>query len=340
MRQSNTRTVAEQKPLGVIDVVSAGLDLVRRRPWTLLIPILIDVMIWVLPRLSLTQLFRPYTEELMSMTAQSGDPETVEQARRLIQEMTGSLNLFGLVTTALNSITHLPSLFRLDKYPSGVVNVTSPVSALAYTQQLAAPELMVVLFVPMFLLGLLLVAIYLEWVAQGVRPLETPAPGAALVRIAQLWLRLIGYALVLLGMALAGTLILGLVQAIVPSAELAAFFTVLFMVGLFWLSIYFYFVTAAMAVSGINLRLAIRRSVFLFRAFFWATLGLVVLSVFLNRGLAIVWDGLTVSSFGVVIAIAANAYIGTSLIAAAMVYYQDRMNLSERWRQTARGAKK
>ncbi len=340
MRQSNTRTVAEQKPLGVIDAVSAGLDLVRRRPWTLLIPILIDVMIWVLPRLSLTQLFRPYVEEMLTVAAQSGDPETVEQARQMVQELTGTLNLFGLVTTALNSVTHLPSLFRLDKYPSGVVNVTSPVSAWAFTQQLAAPELMVVLFVPMFLLGLLLAAIYLEWIAQGVRPLETPAPGAALVRIARLWLRLMGYALVLFGVALSGTLMMGLVQSIVPSPELAGFFTLLFMVGLFWLTIYFYFVIAAMAVGGVNVLVAIRRSVLLFRIFFWSTIGLVVLSVFLNRGLAIVWDGLAVTSFGVVIAIAANAYIGTSLIAAAMVYYQDRMNLLERWRQTTRSAKK
>ena len=55
MRQTNTRSVAEQKPLGVIDAVSAGLTLVWRRPWTLVVPILFDAMIWLLPRLSLAQ---------------------------------------------------------------------------------------------------------------------------------------------------------------------------------------------------------------------------------------------------------------------------------------------
>jgi hypothetical protein len=95
-----------------------------------------------------------------------------------------------------------------------------------------------------------------------------------------------------------------------------------------------------MAVSGVALRMAIRHSTLLFRVFFWSAIGLVLLSVFLERGLAIIWDGLTVSSIGVVIAIAANAYIGTSLVAAAMVFYQDRMRAVERMRQKRKTAQK
>ncbi|MBI4675931.1 MAG: hypothetical protein HY741_30180 [Chloroflexi bacterium] len=340
MRQSNTRTVVEQKPLGIIDSISAGLDLVRRRPWTLFIPILLDLMIWLAPRLSLTQLFRPFAELMVNiLTALSGDPQASDQARRMFQEMTGSLNLFGVVTTALNAVMHLPSLFKVDKYPAPVVNMPSPINA-AFPQAQALPEVVVALFVPLFLLGLLLAAVYLEWIAQGVRPLQTQPPGATLVRIAQLWLRLIVFALLLIGLALAAALSVTLLQASVANPELVAFFALLIMVGLFWISIYFFFVAAAMAVSGIHLRLAVQRSVLLFRAFFWSAIGLVALSVFLERGLAIVWDGLTVTTAGVVIAIAANAYIGTSLIAAAMVYYQDRMNLIERWRQAAKNTKR
>lgn len=340
MRQSDTRTVVEQKPIGVIDAVSAGLDLVRRRPWTLLIPVLVDVLIWVLPRLSLTQMFRPFTAEMLRVASLSGDPEMVEEVRQTFEQLVQSFNLLSFVTTALNGVTRFPSLFKLDTIRATMLNVPGPVSAWAYTQQVLSPELAFLLFAALFLLGLLLVAVYLEWIAQGVRPLEAQVRGAAFIRIAQLWLRLMLYTLLLLGLLFAVSIIVTVVQGVVASPELATFAAMLITVGLFWIFIYLFFVTSALAVSGVSVRLAIRRSTLLFRPFFWSTLGLVLLSVFLERGLAIIWDGLTVSTLGVVLAIVANAYIGTSLIAAAMVYYQDRMNVFERWRQAAKSVKK
>ena len=340
MRQSNTRTVAEQKPLGVIDSVSAGLDLVRRRPWTLLIPVILDLVIWILPRLSLTQMFRPYADEMLRVASASGDPEMVTEVSATLEGLLQSFNLLSLVTTALNGVTRFPSLFKLDTLRATMLNVPGPFNPWAYTLSLTSPELVLVLFVPLFLLGLFVVAVYFEWIAQGVRPLQAQGRGAGLFRIAQLWLRLILFSFVLAGLLLLASFLVALVQAVVPGAELATFVALLVTVGLFWAFIYLYFVTSAMAVSGVGVRNGLRRSTLLFRIFFWPTIGLVILSVFLDRGLAIIWDGLTVSALGVVVAIVANAYIGTSLIAAAMVYYQDRMNLLERWRQAAKNAQR
>ncbi len=339
MRESNTRTVAEQKPLGVIEAVSAGLSLVWRRPWTLLIPILADVLIWTLPRLSLTQLVRPYMSEMLRAAALSGDPEVARQVQQTFEELAQSLNLLGLAATALNGVTRFPSLFQLDLLRATMLNVPGPINALAYSQPLLAAEWVAILFVPLFFLGLLPVAVYLEWIAQGVRPLETETRAASGLRIARLWLRLMGYALLLFGILAAVRFLLTFVQAL-AGGELATFGALMVSVALFWIFIYFFFVVSALAVSGVGLRAALQRSAFLFRAFFWTTIGLVALSVFLDRGLAMIWDGLTVSALGVVIAIAANAYIGTSLLAASMIYYQDRMNLIERWQQRARNGKR
>lgn len=335
MRQSNTRTVAEQKPLGVIDAVSAGLALVWRRPWTLLVPILFDTLIWILPRLSLTQLFRPYMDQIVSVTAFSSDPEAAADAARAVQQMVESFHVLGLVIAALNAVTRVPSLLAVD-----AAAVHSPINAWAYSIPLTSESLVLLLFVPVYVLGLLAVAFYLEWIAQGTRPLETPAPGAALIRVARLWLRLILFSLVLAALLFAATTALLALQLVFNSPEIAAFATLLITVGLFWLIIYFFFVPSAAAVSDITIRDALRRSTVLFRAFFWSTLGLVALSVFLDRGLAIVWGGLTVSTVGVIIGIAANAFIGTALVAASMIYYQDRMNLFERIRQSTKTKRK
>lgn len=334
MRQSNLRTVVEQKPLGVIEAVSAGLELVRQRPWTLLVPVLFDVLMWLLPRLSLTALFRPYVSGMLAATALSTDPQSAEEARQSLEQMIGSFHLLGFVATALNAVTRLPSLLAVD-----AAEVRSPVSAWAYVVPLSSPALVFLLFVPLFLIGLLAVALYLEWIAQGARPLKSESASAAALRVARLWLRLILFSLLLLALVLLAGFVLVLTQAFVSSPEVAALVTLLLTVGLFWVFIYFFFVTSAMALSDVGVRQGLRRSTLMFRAFFWSTLALVALTVFLDRGLAIIWGGLTVSALGVGAAILANAFIGTALLAAAMVYYQDRLNWFERLRSRKAAAR-
>lgn len=333
MRQTKTRSVAEPKPLGVIDSVSAGIALVWRRPWTLLVPIILDALLWLLPRLSLTEFFRPYLNEMLNAMALSTDPQAAEETRAAFQSALESFNLLGLVAAALNGVTRIPTLLAID-----ASEVSSPITGISYSIQ--SPALMVLLFIPLFVLGLLFIALYLELIAQGARPIESPSTAVTAMRVARLWLRLIFFSLFLVALLFAAVVVLGVLQILFNSPELAAFATLLLTVGLFWVFIYFFFVPSAAAVSEIGIRSAIKRSSVLFRLFFWTTLALVALSVFLDRGLAILWDGLTVSPFGVVIGIVANAFIGTALIAASMIYYQDRMNLLERLRQSVKIVKK
>lgn len=334
MRQTNTKAVAEHKPLGVIDSISAGLALVWRRPWTLVVPILFDSLIWILPRLSLTQLFRPYLTDMLNTAALSSDPQAIQETRQTLEQLLQSFNVLGLVVTALNAVTRLPSLLAVD-----ATQLSSPISAWAYSVPLLSPGLLLLLFVPLFLLGLFGVAVYLEWIAQGARPLANPDPRAALLRIAALWLRLILFSLLLTGFLFAGAILLLILQLLFNRPEIGAFATLVFTVGLFWVFIYFFFIPAASAVSNIGIRQALRRSTVLFRAFFWSTLGLIALSVFLDRGLAMVWEGLLIGPLAIV-GILGNAFIGTALIAASMVFYQDRMNLFERLQARARPLKK
>lgn len=326
MRQTKTRTVAEQKPLGVIDVLSAGLSLVWRRPWTLLVPILFDALIWLLPRLSLSNIFLPLQSMMLSTIPLSGDAQN-QEALDSVQRALESIHLLGIVSAALNAITRMPTLLAIN-----LTGVTSPIQGWNAPISIQSPELMVLLFVPLFMLGLLAVAFYLEWIAQGVRPLEAAAPRATLLRVAKLWLKLIWFTALILALLIVAAFAILAVRLLFDSPELGAFVTLLASVGLFWLLIYFFFVPSIMGVSTVGFGDAMRRSTLLFRLFFWNTLALVALSVFLDQGLTIIWTGLTVSDFGTVFAILGNAFIGTSLIAASMVYYQDRMNLLERMR--------
>lgn len=334
MRQTNTRTVVEQKPLGVIDVVSAGLSLVWRRPWTLLVPLVLDAMIWLLPRLSLTSLIIQYQNLLNNPFLLSSDPPG-EQVTQQMQEFINSFNLIGVLSGILHAITRLPALLSVTAF-----GVSNPISAWRIAIPIESPEFAILSLIPLVLLGLLAVAVYLEWIAQGVRPLEAAPATVSLLRIARLWLNLIWFGLVVLALFLVSAFAVYGIYQVSGSAELVGFAMILLSVGLFWLFIYFFFVPAIMAISSVGFGEAMRRSTLLFRIFFLPTVALVALSVFLQQGMLVIWDGLTVSDIGVALAILGNAFIGTALIAASMVYYQDRINLFERLRAGAKPIRK
>lgn len=337
MRQTNARLLAEQKPLSVIDVLTAGFEIVRKRPWTMLVPILMDILIWLLPRISLADLLRPALTEWFNTGGLSPEAAaSAEETRQMVTQAVNSFNLLGLVSAALNSTVRLPTLLALDNG-----DIHGPINALAYTFQLQSGLLALVLFVPLFLLGLLPCAIFIEWIAQGVRPLEAAPRLAWVQRVAMLWLKLIVFAAILAGVLLAAGLVLTLGQFLAPAnGDIGSFIAALVFVGWFWVAIYFFFTVSAMAVSEVGILEAIRRSVLIFRFHFWASLLLFGLTLLLYWGLSLVWHGLAVTPLGVLLGVAANAFIGTSLLAASMVFYQDRMNLTEKRLARARVARR
>ncbi len=332
----DAKLLAEQKPLGIIDVLTAGFEIVRKRPWAVLIPVVIDALIWVLPRLSLANLMRPMLDQAFDTTG--APPDAVANAQQMREFFTQVLNLFGLVAATLDSTVRLPSLLA---FISGSTH--SPINSLAYTVQLQSGLLAAFLFVPLFLLGLFAAAVYIELIAQGVRPLQNEQPLAWLPRSALLWLRLITFSLLLGFFFFGSEMIYALAAAFTPlGIDVGSFVAALVAVGWFWITIYFFFVIAAMSIGNIGLFDAIRRSVLILRLHFWASLGLVALTLFLDWGLKAVWSGLATPDFdlGILLAIILNATIGTGLLAGTMVFYQDRMIYTERLIARARAARR
>ncbi|MGE5139632.1 MAG: hypothetical protein ACM3JD_09235 [Rudaea sp.] len=245
-----------------------------------------------------------------------------------------ALNLLGIVSAVLDAIARVPSLLAFE---GGAVH--SPLTPLAYTFSIPSGLLALLLFFPLFLLGLFAAAAYIELIAQGVRPLSEDSKSAVLVRISLLWFRLIGLSLILFGLLMASLFVLMLAQIFAPAGtDAGSFFAALALVGWFWISIYFFFAISGMAVGQVGLLESLRRSVFILRIYFWPSILLIGLTVVVERGLGLIWSGLTVTPLGVPVGILANAFIGTSLLAASMVYYQDRMNAIQRLVAQARAA--
>jgi hypothetical protein len=89
---------------------------------------------------------------------------------------------------------------------------------------------------------------------------------------------------------------------------------------------YLYFVTAALIMDNVPLNVAIVRSLRLVRENLWPTLGFILLSNFIVLGIAILLVQVAnLALWSALVAIVINAYIGTGLSMALLVFYRSRL---------------
>jgi hypothetical protein len=113
------------------------------------------------------------------------------------------------------------------------------------------------------------------------------------------------------------------------SVNLAFFLGIVGMGTLTWLSFYGIFFIASLVVNSASVWKAIWNSFNVVIRNFWPTLWLFILINLIGGGLTILWQQLSKGSWLTLIGIVGNAYIGTSLVTASLIFYQDRY---EKWR--------
>lgn len=298
----------KEQRAGLIDTISLGYGLVTRRPWLLVVPVLLDLFLWFGPRLPAPQLL----DQLATTNDQVGE---VNRQILVGQRLIGpDSDLFALLASQVPSmLVHL----RPDQ-PS--LQVARPVLQLG-DMVLAGLGLL------MAIGSLWLAMLYWVPIAQVVRgerlaPLELGrrAGRAGLVLLVlSLMLMVVGLAI---GIPIA--IVIG-VAALAGYQPIVALLTAIVLVGFIWLAIHLAFTVDAIVISQAGPVRAVRYSLAVVRSYFWATVGLIILSRVIAAGLSgIVFVALASTTVGVPIAIVANAYITTGLVAAGMIFYRDR----------------
>ena len=221
----------------------------------------------------------------------------------------------GLVSGAA---FHLPSL--------GPVGATANATVIT----IASPPAALLLWMLFSLIGVLLGVVYLGLLAR-----RLPIGGMAHVNLGGFigatlwhWLRTMGFILLtfvlLLMIYIPVAFVLSILMLISPpfGSVLAASAGGLVLVVFFYL----YFVVAGIVMDNLGIWPAIVRSVYLVRTNFWATLGFIVLSTLIGLGIALLLAQLAQSATWLhVVAIFVNAYIGTGLALAFLVFYRSRL---------------
>ncbi|MBI4491723.1 MAG: hypothetical protein HY690_02905 [Chloroflexi bacterium] len=306
------------RPSGIIDTLSAGYGIVNRRIWILLIPILLDLFLWLGPQVSVSPLVgQALTRWGAPASLTLEQVQAIDEARRSVMSAADEFNLLSLLSSGLVGVPSLVVVIG-GQGPFQLIDNWSMALGVALGAAL---------------LGLASGCTYYVLLAQQVRGSVGGAtlPWRALGHLWPAWRRVMGLLLVLagLGVLLGLPLAFVLAGAALVSPVLASIGLACVLMALVWLQLYLFFAPGAIFVSQVGPLQAIRGSVAVVRAHFWPAVLLITLIWVILLGMAQVWVRLATSPGGTLVGILGNAYIASGLVAANLVFYQERMGRKE-----------
>lgn len=298
---------------GVIECIGAGFGLVHRRPVLVLLPVLVDVFLWLAPRVSPA----PFVQTIEAQIAEDSDRLVLEgstgsvndQLSSLARDL-GDLDLMGILGWQVPSFLHVTNNQSLT---DGVLISIGSLWGL----------LLVV--VGIGLISILLACVYLGSIAQWVR---TDAWDSGLLQssLGSHWRRLALYSALLTGASLVAVVLLIMLWAVFQAFNPVIgglFISVSFGVGLL-ATLYLFLVKPAIFLGELGVLEAIRESITLVKSQFGSVLGFFVLLNILSLGIGLILTRISVLPAGLIVAVAVNAYLATGLTVAIMLYYWDR----------------
>jgi hypothetical protein len=326
--------------LSIINSLSGGFDAITKRIWLIFIPVLLDIYLWIGPRLSIHRLVK----RALSIVAlpPNASPEellVLTETKGLLEQASQSFNAFSFLTIRKLG---MPSLISPNSWLetlgimlniSSLVTFQAPdasfLSRLLPVIEVQSESVFMGLYILLSLIGVLIGCFYLGLIAQEIRDNQVNM-AHVLQRVWIWWARVVMIALLfflallMLGVPLLVTIAL-LSMLSRNLAQLIGNFVIVscLWVGI-WLYIYLFFFVNALILNDAGILRALWNSFSVVRRNFWSTIGLMLLIGLIGAGFSIIWRTLSTSLWGTLLAIVGNAYISSSLTAASFTFYRDR----------------
>jgi hypothetical protein len=307
-----TRVASKPNPPvpGVIQSIADGLSTPLIAPWLLAVPILLDIYYWLGWRLSPKAL----TDHVSGWVERNNGPDT-DSTLDLLESIgkTDMLSLFGQVIPAL-----LPGVARADIY--------SPRDRA--TIDFSHWWIVIPVFAAVIVLAAGLFALFyvpLADAAIGRKRTAQQLSGA----IGRAWVRLLAMMLVIIAALAVVVVPVAIIWAIsaVFGAGLGGLLATLGVIGGVVAVILLIYTPEAIVIADVGPIRAMRLSYLVVRRNFWPTVGITLASMTISYGLEEIWTGIADSAPGLMIAIAANAFVAVGLTIAGMIFFANRLRL-------------
>ena len=309
-------------PLGVIDSLGLGLQAVSTHLPLLILPLVLDLFLWLGPQLSIAPLLsqalafvRANPDFASALNQQLPDPDALPE---LVAQVSKTANLFGFLSTAPMGV------------PSMMAGRGAAFTPLGASLQINVPGVRAVLIwgSSLTVIGILLGSIYLHLIARTVQAPEERAERSALAKkIMRSWLHLTLLAFLALGALALYMVPLGVLTLVTTAVHpllgglvnsLGAFFAM-------YVVFTYVFIVQEVVLSGSQLRAALRKSSGIVRTNAQPVAGLLLIILLLNLGLGFVWGMPDAASWLLLLGISFHAFVNTALTAATFYFYADRV---------------
>jgi hypothetical protein len=331
-------------PLGVIGSITAGFEIISQHVWLIALPVLIDLLLWLGPRLSVA----PLLDRIVALLASQPAPDLatarqVELAIELLREFGAQFNLFSLLNVL--PLLNVPGLLARHSPEAGislgeprVLLITSVLTLIAWGAILVPVALVLGFLYLNSLARRVCAARSLDERARSPRQALENGPvigigervtSRALGKTVLKFLRISLFA--------AGLLIIGLVLLPLWAMLVGIFLTIARPLGfLVWalgtglgsyVVLHLLFVVPGVMVGRRGLLRALWESVLLIHTQFPSVLGLVLVALVIYEGLGFIWSLPAGDSWTLLIGILGNGCVATGLTAALFVFYRERVGL-------------
>ena len=300
-------------PPGIIGSLRAGFDAIAAHVGLIFVPLGLDLLLWLGPRVSISRLMQPVLDEMARLAPTTGFAQAdIDAMLDMYRQLLGRLNLVAALRTLPIGISSLMS---------GRMPGQSPLGAVFTLQVDSVPQLLG-LFLALTLIGWMLGGLYYHWVAELV---VSRAPGQVAPTASRAILQTILYSLIwavlIWSVALPAMFVVYLAFAI--NALLGQGLLLFMGFVSLWLLVPLFF-----SPHGIYLRqqnaFASFLGAFTLTRFTLPSSSLFVLAVFLvGVGLNLLWAVPAEDTWIALVGILGHAFITTGLLAASFIYYQD-----------------
>ena len=300
-------------PPGVVGSIKAGFDAIASNISVILLPLILDVFLWLGPRLRVDRLFGPIFDEMPRYARYSGIPatdlKTLQENSTLLLEQLTQYNLFSVLRTFPIGIFSLMSGAMPGQSPLGlpfIIHVNSVFTLLGWV-------------VILTLIGWAFGGLFFRWVSMVVMDSSRESHmGQAMFQTV-----LLSVVYLIVAMMLGVPLLVIFSLVAVASPLLAQ--GMLLVLGLLsmWLIVPVFFTPHGIFMRQQNAFASIVSSLKMAR-FTLPTSSLFVLSILLIAiGLNFLWNIPSSDTWMALVGIVGHAFITTSLLAASFIYYRD-----------------
>jgi len=315
--------------MGALACVTTGFEVTARHLELIFLPLLLDLFLWLGPRLSVSPLLMAI-KDLMSqlMTADVVLPETTENYVRMIQlleELGGGFNLFSFLNPG--------PLLGIPVLTPSRMSVLTPMGEQSVVE-VASFFVVMAVVVALAIVGLGLNALYLRILGKSViAETEAAIPGPR--TIWAVWRQFVAFGILLyvaffifsMVTSIFATIV-GLFSFFVAGLMMAAMLSIsLFVV------VHLLFTVPGMVQLRRGLFRAMKESLLLTRVDFINVAFLLGLILVISRGLNVVWMLPEPDSWATFVGLGGHAFVSTALTAGLFIFCQERLRYLEAMKQ-------